>query len=76
MSTITTPSPNVRDMANQRKEKAVNIYADITRLVSVGEDLMKVQDQLNAGTITEDQAAREVNDLVDTLEDTAGDLRQ
>ena len=63
-------------MANQRKEKAVNIYADITRLVSVGEDLMKVQDQLNAGTITEDQAAREVNDLVDTLEDTAGDLRQ
>ena len=54
----------------------MNIYADITRLVSVGEDLMKVQDRLNAGTITEDQAAQEVNDLVDTLEDTAGDLRQ
>ena len=54
----------------------MNIYADITRLVSVGEDLMKVQDELNAGTITEDQAARQVNDLVDTLEDIAGDLRQ
>lgn len=63
-------------MANQRKEKAVNIYADITRLVSVGEDLMKVQDQLNAGTITEADAAEQVNDLADTLEEIAGDIKQ
>lgn len=63
-------------MATTTKGSAMNIYADITRLVSVGEDLMKVQDELNAGTITEDQAARHVNDLVDTLDDIAGDLRQ
>lgn len=54
----------------------MNIYADITRLVSVGEDLIRVQDQLNAGAITEDDAAGQVNDLADTLEEIAGDIKQ
>lgn len=37
---------------------------------------MKVQDQLNAGTITEADAAEQVNDLADTLEEIAGDIKQ
>jgi len=54
----------------------MNIYPDITRLVSAGEDLMKVQDELNAGTITAEEAAEQVNDLADTLEEIAGDIKQ
>ena len=54
----------------------MNIYPDITRLVSLGENLIKVQDQLNAGDITGDQAAEQVNELATILEDIACDIKQ
>ena len=54
----------------------MNIYPDITRLVSLGEDLMKVQDALLSGDITEDQAAWRVNELATILEDIACDIKQ
>ncbi len=54
----------------------MNIYPDITRLVSLGEDLMKVQDALLSGDITEDQAAEQVNELATILEDIACDIKQ
>ena len=54
----------------------MNIYPDITRLVSLGENLIKVQDQLNAGDITAEDAASQVNELATILEDIAGDIKQ
>ena len=74
MWTIVSGIPYGEVMAHERKEEAMNIYAEIENLKGIAETLTDIQREFDDREIDLSEAISRVNKARDILEDITSDL--